>query len=128
MSSVHYLLDTHILLWAVTLDKRLPNNVYDILQNGDIQVSYSVICPWELAIKEAKGKIKLPENFFSALPDLGFACLEIKESHVRMLREIPSGRGDPFDRMLIAQAKAENMTLISADKQLSNYLVNLLVV
>lgn len=128
MSKVRYLIDTHILLWAVTSDNRLPQRIHDILDNTDIQVSYSVICPWELIIKETKGKIKLPDNFFAELPDLGFDFLDIKQSHVDMLRKIPSGHGDPFDRMLIAQAQAENMTLISSDKQFLNYPVQLLIV
>ncbi|MEQ1790327.1 MAG: type II toxin-antitoxin system VapC family toxin [Rickettsiales bacterium] len=124
--SINYLLDTHILLWAVTLDKKLPQQVYDILQNTNINVFYSVISPWELTIKEAKGKINLPQSFFTELPDLGFSCLEINQRHVQMLREIPLGHGDPFDRMLAAQAKTEKMTLITCDKQLSQYPIELL--
>ncbi len=127
-NNMRYLLDTHILLWAAVLDKKLPKPVYDILRNTDIDVSYSVICPWELAIKEAKGKISLPKNFFAELVNLGIACLGINEPHVQMLRHIPLNHGDPFDRMLAAQAKAENMTLITHDKQFSDYPIKLLLI
>jgi PIN domain nuclease of toxin-antitoxin system len=125
---MRYLLDTHILLWAATLDKKLPSGVYEILQDADISVSYSVICPWEITIKEAKGKIKLPKNFFTKLPDLGFSCLAINEEHINMLRNIPQGHGDPFDRMLASQAKTENMTLITCDKAIAEYPIKTLLV
>lgn len=125
---MRYLLDTHILLWAVTLDKKLPESVYEILQNTDIDISYSVICPWELTIKAAKGKINLPKDFFDKLPDLGFSCLDIKAQHVQMLRKIPQGHGDPFDRMLVSQAKTENMTLITCDKKIAEYQIKSLII
>ncbi len=128
MNTTRYLIDTHILLWASSLDNKLPKHIYDILYNADIEIAYSVICLWELIIKEAKGKLNLPDNFFARLPELGFSCLDVKQSHVLMLQNIPSGHGDPFDRMLIAQAKAENITLITHDKQLSQYPAKLLII
>lgn len=128
INNMRYIIDTHILLWAAVLDDRLPKSIYEILRDKDIDVSYSVICPWELAIKEAKGKISLPKNFFPELINLGIACLGINESHVQMLRKIPSSHGDPFDHMLAAQTKAENMTLITHDKQFANYPIKSLLV
>ncbi|MEK6747289.1 MAG: type II toxin-antitoxin system VapC family toxin [Pseudomonadota bacterium] len=122
---MRYLLDTHVLLWAATLDKKLPKEILDILQNKDFDVSYSVICVWELVIKEAKEKITLPDNFFLELPNLGFNCLSIKEAYIHTLRKIPVNHGDPFDRMLIAQAMTENMTLITCDKKLTDYPVKI---
>lgn len=126
--NMRYLLDTHILLWAATLDKKLPDAVYEILRDADISVSYSVICPWELTIKEAKGKINLPKNFFEKLPDLGFSCLSVKEAHINTLRNIPPNHGDPFDRMLASQAKTENMTLITHDKIIAEYPIKTLLI
>jgi PIN domain nuclease of toxin-antitoxin system len=125
---MRYLLDTHILLWALTLDKRLPKPVIDILQNTDLDVYYSVICIWELAIKEAREKIELPNNFFSELPNFGFNCLDIKESYVHMLRKMPLTHSDPFDRMLVAQTKVENMTLITCDKKIMEYPIKILAI
>ncbi len=123
---MRYLLDTHMILWAATLDDKLPLHIFDELKNPENQVSYSVIAPWELAIKEAKGKLQLPDNFFNDLPNLGFDCLDISSKHIGELREIPKLHGDPFDRMLVAQAKAENMILVTGDKRLAEYPIKLL--
>lgn len=123
-----YLLDTHVLLWAATADKKIPKEIVSILTNRSFDVCYSVVCIWELAIKEAKEKIELPKNFFSELPKLGFRCLDVKEHHIHTLRKIPASHGDPFDRMLIAQAKAENMTLITRDKKLTIYPTKILAI
>lgn len=122
-----YLLDTHILLWAVILDKRLPKVALELMKRTDVEIGYSVICSWELAIKEAKSKLRLPSNFFIDLPNLGFDCLNITETHVQTLRDLPPINSDPFDRMLVAQAKTENMTLITSDKRLAEYPVKLLI-
>lgn len=116
-----------MILWAATLDDKLPPHIFDELKDPENQVSYSVIAPWELAIKEAKGKLQLPSNFFSDLPNLGFDCLDISSKHIEELRQIPKLHGDPFDRMLVAQAKAENMTLVTCDKGLSEYPIKLLI-
>ncbi len=125
---MRYLLDTHVLLWAAVSDKKLPDHVIDILENTDIDVYYSVVCAWELAIKEAKGRIKLPGNFFTELPKLGFNCLGIKESYIHTLIKMPLTHSDPFDRMLAAQAQAENMTLITCDKKILEYPIKILVI
>lgn len=124
---MRYLLDTHILLWAAVLDKKLPKMALELMKRKDVKIFYSVICSWELAIKEAKRKLQLPSNFFTDLPNLGFECLNINEAHIRTLRNLPPIHSDPFDRMLVAQAKTENMTLVTADKNLAEYPIKLLV-
>ena len=114
-------------MWCVVDRSRLPQRIFDELKNPENQISYSVIAPWELSIKAAKGKLRLPSNFFTDLPHLGFDCLDISSKHIHKLRELPKLHGDPFDRMLIAQAGAENMTLVTSDKRLSEYPVKLLI-
>ena len=123
-----YLLDSHIVYWFCIFDKRLPTKIRKLIEDANETVIYSVVTPWELSIKEAKKKIALPKNFFSLLPDIGFDCLPIEESHVDHLRSLPKLHHDPFDRMLVAQAKAEKLTLITADKELAAYPIKTLLV
>ena len=123
-----YLLDTHILLWAAAFDEKLPENVRKILSDRRFDICYSVINCWELALKESKGKILLPEHFFTQLPSMGFPCLPVKEAHILSLRRLPAGHGDPFDRMLLAQADAEGRTLITRDATLAHYPVQTWIV
>ncbi len=123
-----YLLDSNALLWFRQENTRMPAPVLHMLQDPTKEVYYSVITPWELSIKQAKGKLSLPKHFFTSLPTLGFDCLPITEIHVETLRSLPTLHGDPFDRMLVAQAKTEHLTLITGDKQLAEYPVKTLVI
>lgn len=122
-----YLLDTHVVLWWIAKEHwRLSEVVCNILDSHKHKIFYSIICPWELAIKESKGKLLLPNNFFVELPNLGFGCLSINEKHIQSLRNLPDIHSAPFDRLLAAQAQIENMTLITADRRLLNYPIQLL--
>lgn len=123
-----YLLDSNTLYWWVTDAEKIPSNVRQLLQDSDHAVFYSVITPWELSIKNAKGKLPLPRQFFEKIPELGFDCLPVEEKHVQALRALPKLHGDPFDRMLVAQAKREKLTLITADKHLAKYPIKTLIV
>jgi len=122
-----YLLDTNILYWSRFEANRLPISIRKLLEDGATPVAYSVIGPWEMAIKQARKKISISEEFYSGLPKLGFDCLDIKEAHVQALRGLPLLHHDPFDRMLVAQAKAEKMTLITSDKRLAAYPIKTLI-
>lgn len=123
-----YLVDTHIVLWCMNDSSFLPDSVRKLLSETHSDVYYSVICPWELAIKQAKGKIDLPDVFYNTLPKMGFKLLPVEEAHVHTLRSLPALHGDPFDRMLAAQAKAEKMTLVTCDKNLAAYPIETLMV
>lgn len=123
-----YLLDSNALLWARTSKKKLGSSLIALLENPDESIYYSVVSPWELFIKYTKGKLPLPPDFFDTMPNLGFDCLPIEEKHIDALRSLPSLHGDPFDRMLVAQAMAEKMTLITSDKRLAAYPVKTLLV
>ena len=79
-----YLLDTNVLYWWRTGNPSLPPIIQNILTDTSNHIFYSVIAPWELSIKNAKGKLPLPKNFFPLLPKLGFDCLAIEEKHVDM--------------------------------------------
>lgn len=116
-----YLVDSHALYWFIFGNPRLPKKARELLEDPLEIIYYSVVTPWELSIKHSKGKLKLPDDFFDTLPNRGFDCLPIDESHINALRALPKLHGDPFDRMLVAQAKAEKMTLITGDKRLAEY-------
>ena len=123
-----YLIDTNIVYWMRFGEKKLTQDILELLEDPAHDVFYSVIAPWELAIKQASGKLVLPKNFLETLPKMGFDCLPIDEKHIITLRELPKLHGDPFDRMLVAQAKAERMTLITGDVRLRDYPIKLLLV
>src|SRR5690606_30987744 len=114
-----YLIDSHALVWYRQGNAQISEEIQTLLSDPDQTVFYSVVTPWELYIKYAKGKLKLPESFFDTLPQSGFVALPVEEKHIAALRKLPNLHGDPFDRMLVAQTLVERMTLITADKKLA---------
>ena len=123
-----FLLDSHILLWYRAQPEKLSQATMATILQPENAVYYSVVTPWELGIKHAKGKLDLVADFFEKLPHQGFDCLPILESHVTRLRQLPPLHDDPFDRMLVAQAMEERLTLITADRNLAAYGMDTMVV
>ena len=123
------LLDTHILLWLFSDNKLLSEAAKEEILKEENDVFYSVVSVWEVAIKHAAhpDKIFLNGKQFSSLcRDSGFDMLPLHDSHVFAVETIQRDEDapphkDPFDRMLIAQAKAEGMTLFTHDKMLPYY-------
>jgi PIN domain nuclease of toxin-antitoxin system len=121
-----FLMDSHILLWAIENPDRLSKKVRDILVNSEDDVFASAISIAELRIKQKIGKLNLPENFEEILLESGFSPLDFSAVHAHVLQSLPLHHRDPFDRMLIAQALAENLTLITAGRDILKYDVKLL--
>lgn len=119
-----YLADTHILLWALADDKRLPRRHRSILLSG-AEVFFSAASVWEIAIKKSLGKLRAPGDLSALLPRSGFRALSITAVQAETAGSLPLHHTDPFDRLLIAQARLENMTLLTADAQFSHYGVEL---
>jgi PIN domain nuclease of toxin-antitoxin system len=117
--TMNYLIDTHILLWWMTGEDRLPQTIRSIIAREPVWLS--VVSPWELVTKEQKGKIKLPPTFEHDMRSTGFIRLDVDLNHVNDYRLLPRNHADPFDRMLIAQARVEGLTLITADKRFAAY-------
>lgn len=121
------LLDTHIALWAVTLDARLPEETRATIRDPSVEVYVSLASLWEVAIKNAFSKPRRGAPFPSTSQALdwfrqtGLDILPIQEAHILALESLPMIHGDPFDRLLVAQAVAEPMTLITHDQRLSAY-------
>lgn len=121
MTGKRFLLDTHIILWWMTDNKRLSKDALHLLSNPDNVIFVSSISIWELAIKISLGKLDMSPQFFVLLEQESFKELPITHKHALGLIDLPKIHRDPFDRMLIAQARVEKMTLITTDKDILRY-------
>jgi PIN domain nuclease of toxin-antitoxin system len=118
------LLDTHILLWAWSGDNRLTKSHRDLLTSQEVHAFVSIVSLWEIAIKTSVGKLELKaplEELVASLPEFQFASLTLRMEHISLVATLPLHHRDPFDRMLIAQAKHESMHLLSADPHFAAY-------
>jgi PIN domain nuclease of toxin-antitoxin system len=118
---VKLLLDTHPLLWWVTDSPDLPVEARQALADRRNSVHVSVVSLWEIAIKSGKGKSNLFDNFDRTLDQEPFGRLAVLTPHVRAVRSVPHIHGDPFDRLLAAQARVVGMTLVSRDEVMWRY-------
>ena len=122
------LLDTHVLLWALADDARLTRQVRDVIVDGSNEVLVSAVSVWEITIKTALGTLEAPKDLLEAVADAAFTPLPISPDHALRAGRLPRHHDDPFDRMLVAQAAGEGLTLVSADRRLADYEVELLAV
>ena len=124
------LLDTHALLWWLTDSSRMKATWRRTLGDSQSRVVVSAASIWEIAIKSAIGRIELKLPKGAALSELaelcGFEDLPVSARHAAAVTELPPHHADPFDRILVAQAKLERLTLVSADKAMRAYDVELL--
>ncbi|MCH8525658.1 MAG: type II toxin-antitoxin system VapC family toxin [Kiritimatiellae bacterium] len=116
-----FLLDTHTLLWASSQPEQLSSRVRDILLDSENLVYVSMVTLWELSIKQSIGKLILPKDFFTGIFETGYRRLDISETHLLHYRALPLLHRDPFDRLLVAQAQADDLALISRDKWIQAY-------
>lgn len=118
-------LDTHTFLWFVWDDPRLPESVFDAIEDPANTVCVSVVSLWEIAIKSSLGKlsIELPlADFFAKNVDgNGFRTLPLTRTHLLSVHRLPFHHRDPFDRLLIAQSLTDGMTFVSGDTQVGAY-------
>jgi PIN domain nuclease of toxin-antitoxin system len=115
------LLDTHVALWYVTLDPRLsPLADRQISDRGNDVVLSSVVV-WEVAVKRSLGKLRAPLDLVERFLEGGARPLPVTLEHAAGVEVLPWHHRDPFDRLLIAQAKAENALLVTGDASLSAY-------
>lgn len=119
-----FLVDTQVLLWNVYGSKKLPARVARLFRDGRHQFFYSAASLWEIAIKAARGRddfVADAAEIRDALEDNGFRELQIAGEHAVAVSKLPPIHGDPFDRMLVAQAIVEPMALITSDERLAAY-------
>lgn len=121
------LLDTHVILWWLTDDATLAAEVKDrIDQEVDVYVSSATV--WEVAIKQAIGKLTEPADLPERIRDSGFRELLITFEHGIAAGRLPPIHRDPFDRMLVAQAQLEDLTLVTRDTDIQKYDIAVLAV
>lgn len=126
---MNVLLDTHILLWALSEDKRLSDKAREIIMEPGNAVYYSVVSVWEVAIKHAlhPDNVKLTGKELSGYcQEAGFLSLDLRDKHVYALEGIHRDEdapkhNDPFDRILLSQAKTENMSFLTHDTMFLGY-------
>lgn len=115
------LLDTHVLLWWLSDDAALGEQARALIGDARNEVLVSAATIWELTIKRAKGLLQAPADFEVLVTDEGFSELAISLFHARQAGALPELHRDPFDRMLVAQAQAEGLELITADALIPQY-------
>jgi len=115
------LLDTHVLLWWLADDPMLSQTMRAAISNGKNLVFVSAATAWEIAIKSALGKLDMPDNLETALTANRFQPLPITIPHGLAVADLPHHHNDPFDRLLIAQAKVEGLMLVTHDEQIKKY-------
>ena len=120
-----YLLDTSVWLWSLTASERIRPEARELLVRGREEIYLSAASSWEISIKSALGKLWLPEPVASYVPKRmaaqGIRPLAITHSHALAVSKLPAYHNDPFDRLLIAQAQVEGMTIQTADRAFRPY-------
>jgi PIN domain nuclease of toxin-antitoxin system len=121
------LLDTHVVLWAITGDATLGEDLLDRLRH-DPDIFLSPVSLWEITIKQTAAKLAGPPDLAERVRDMGFRELPVTHTHAITAGRLPPHHRDPFDRMLIAQAATEGLTLASRDASIALYDVDVLKV
>ena len=119
------LLDTHVAIWAVAYSPRLPTAVTDLLRDTGNEIFVSVVTVWEIAIKRALGKRSAPplsaEQAVGYFRGSGYRLLDVTVQHAVGVESLPHIHADPFDRLLVAQALAEPLRLLTRDAKVAAY-------
>jgi PIN domain nuclease of toxin-antitoxin system len=122
---VRLLLDTHAFLWWRDDSRRLRPRARSAIAEAQI-VFVSAATAWEAAIKVALGRLRIPATIEAGVIDSGFERLPISFSHAELAARLPPHHSDPFDRMLVAQAQVEGLTLVTHDRRLGPYEIEIL--
>lgn len=115
------LLDTHVLLWSLTEPRKLSGGARKALEDAGNEVFVSAVSGWEIAVKRTLGKLKAPDDLEAGITRHGFLLLNLTFPHAEHAGALPPHHGDPFDRMLVAQAQMEGLVLVTRDARISLY-------
>jgi PIN domain nuclease of toxin-antitoxin system len=115
------LVDTHALLWWRGDHRRLSAQAHEAIENPDVPLFFSAASIWEIAIKRATGKLDVPEDLLDTMEERGFIELSVRSSHAVIAGALPPHHRDPFDRMLVAQAQSEGLTIVTNDERVAAY-------
>ena len=116
------LLDTHVALWWIADSPKLTGEDRRLIADPANEIYVSAASAWEVEIKRGLGKIVIADDWKGVIDRNGFVWLDVKPRHTDLLRNLPDIHKDPFDRMLVAQAKDESLFLISHDSKVNDYL------
>jgi PIN domain nuclease of toxin-antitoxin system len=115
------LLDTHALLWSVGDEDRLSPATHEMLSAGVVPAYVSAASIWEIAIKRASGKLDAPADLLDKVAAVRFIELGITFAHATIAGALPPHHRDPFDRMIVAQAQSEGLTVVTRDERIAAY-------
>ena len=116
------LLDTHVLVWCLSGDRKLPPATAELIRDPATDVYFSAVSIWEVAIKSALGKMRADANaMLKNLVDEGFKELPVMARHTVATVTLPMHHRDPFDRLLVAQSRSESLRLLTDDKIVALY-------
>lgn len=129
---MRYLVDTHVWLWMLTAPERIGGEAGGVIADGGTELLLSAASSWEIAIKYAIGRLSLPEAPETYVPArmhaTGLQSLPVSHMHALRVAALPRHHDDPFDRLLVAQAQLEGLTVITADVAFDGYDVAVLKV
>ncbi len=120
------LLDTHVLLWWLGASNALSSAARRAIGSPEAEIRVSVATAWEISVKRARGSLTAPDDLPEALTDSGFQPLPIGLEHALAAGDLPPHHADPFDRMLVAQAQLEGLTVVTRDPRINRYDVHVL--
>jgi PIN domain nuclease of toxin-antitoxin system len=121
------LLDTNVVLWLLLGDRdRVSQPAVDALQDERNEIAISAASVWEIAVKRSLGKLTIEDRWARALTQLGFDPLPVTAVHAEAVEHLPWHHRDPFDRLLVAQAAIDGRSLVSSDRRLSSYDVDVI--
>ena len=127
-----YLLDTQVFLWSFLHPKKIPGKVWALVEDPDRELYLSAASAWEIAIKVRLGKLEIPADpglyVSRRTRESNISSLSITQEHALAAGGLPLHHRDPFDRMLVAQAQLENLTLVTADEEFAKYGVRCLTI
>jgi PIN domain nuclease of toxin-antitoxin system len=116
-----YLLDTHVLIWWASSPIQLAEKARLAIGDGRSYIVVSAATAWEIAVKQRIGKLSMPHDVMSLIRDNRFIPMPIAIQHAEATQSLPLHHRDPFDRLLVAQAQAEGLTLVTRDRDILKY-------
>ena len=115
------LLDTHAFVWWLSDVSRLSEAARAAIAEPRNDIFVSAITGWEIAVKRAKGRMTAPDNLYAMIEERGFTHLPLTFHHAEQAGNLPTHHRDPFDRLLVAQAQAEGLVLVTRDARIPRY-------
>ncbi len=120
------LLDTNALIWSLARPTRLSDYAAEEIRDRSNDVLVSIVSIWEIGVKRAKRKLDMPGDLEAMVAEKEFDPLPLALSHALAIEALPHWHHDPFDRMLVAQAQVEGLTLVTSDREMQNYPISVL--